>query len=165
MATEFKDLDDFFDSSLRLPVGGKVYVIASPDHKVGLYVQRIVEAVAIIEDGGMPTGEAPKLVLDDGEEVDLYESILGPTFQQMKDDGVPWAKQKMVANTAFIWVAMGDEAAKAFWESGGDPKAASRMGNRSQRRATGSTRTGAASTTRKPASTSGTKRPSRSTKR
>lgn len=162
MATKFQDLDDFFDAALELPIGGKIYRIPSPTAEVGLYVQRIMEAAAWINDGQLPPGEAPKLKLDDDEEVDLYEMVMGPALAEMHADKVAWSKIMLAAQTAFIWIGAGDAAAEAFWTSGGDPKAVSiQANNRAERRAQESKRTGAESTTQRPESMNGTTRPRR----
>lgn len=162
MTTKFQDLDDFFDAALELPISGKVYRIPSPDPEVGLYVQRLMEAAAWINDGQLPPGEAPKLKLNDDEEVDLYETVMGSAMAEMRADKVPWAKIMLAAQTAFIWIGAGDAAAEAFWTSGGDPKAVStQANNRAERRAQESRRTGAEHMTQKPESMNGTRRPKR----
>lgn len=159
MATKFQDLDNFFDSALELPIGGKVYRIESPTAEVGLYVQRLMEAAAWINDGQLPPGEAPKLKLDDNEEVNLYETVMGAAMAEMQTDGVPWAKIMLAAQTAFIWIGAGDAAAEAFWTSGGDPKAVSiQANNRAERRGRESRPTGAEHMTQRPESMNGTRR-------
>jgi hypothetical protein len=103
--------------------------------------------------------------LDDGEEFDLYKLLLGDVLAEMKADKVPWPKIQFCANTALIWIAMGDQAAEAYWISGGDPKASPLSANRAQRRAAEFKRTDAANTTNEPESMSGTRRPTRSSRR
>lgn len=159
MTTKFQNLDDFFDAALELPIGKKVYRIPSPSADVGLYVQRLMEAAAWINDGQLPPGDAPKLKLNDDEEVDLYQVVMGPAMDEMKADGVLWSKIMLAAQTAFIWIGAGDAAAEAFWASSGDPKAVSmQANNRAERREQASKRTAEAHTTRPQASMSGTTR-------
>lgn len=165
MALQLPDLDQFFDATLPLPVGGKTYVIQPPTSETGLYVQKLIETGAIIASGGELPADAPKPDLDDGEELDLYKMLLGGALAEMKRDRVPWPKIQFCANTALIWIGMGDQAAEAYWISGGDPKASPLSANRAQRRATAFRPTGEESTTPGPESTNGTRRRNRSSSR
>lgn len=167
MASTFPDLDDFFDDSLKLPIKGKVYTVKPPSDKVGLYVQRLMEAGAKVASGELPDIDAPKLVLDDDEEKDLYTLICGAeVLAELEADGVSWPKRQLFANTVFIWVGMGEQAALAYWQASGDPKAGLLPGaNRETRRATEFRRTDAASTSQNPDSMSGTTRPTTSSRR
>ncbi|SDJ53994.1 DUF7426 family protein [Nonomuraea jiangxiensis] len=47
MAAAFKDHDEFFDATLKLPVGGKTYVIPPSSAEVGLLCQRLMQAVRV----------------------------------------------------------------------------------------------------------------------
>lgn len=154
----FDDLDQYFDDTLSLPVGGKTYVIAGPDAETGLFCQRLMTA-GVAASAGLPTpASMPDLKMDDDAETAFYRRILGDVYDQLVADGVSWPKIQIVAQTAFFWIASGKEMAEAFWRSGGDPKAssASAAPNRASRR---STSTAAARTTKPRASTSGTKSP------
>ncbi|MEU1883432.1 hypothetical protein ABZ470_39515 [Streptosporangium sp. NPDC020072] len=115
---KFKDLDDFFDDSLPLPVGGKTYRIPPPSAEVGLYCQRLAEA-GVAAASGKDVSEAN---LDDANELELYGKVLGPVYDQLVADGVSWPRIKHVAVTAFLWIVGNDDAAAAFWEQG--PEAA-----------------------------------------
>lgn len=159
----FKDLDEFFDDSLKLPVGGKTYVIPGPSAETGLWCQRRMIAAQRNkrrQDAGQPIEDDG---LDDDEEADLYQRCLGPVYDQMIADDVAWNKIKHCGITAYLWCAGNVVAAEQYWES--DPEALARAQNRAARRATaksGSKRktVGAAETmTRRRASTSGTKSP------
>lgn len=120
----FQDLDEFFDSSLRLPVGGTTYVVPSPDAATGLYAQRLFQIfVNARTDRKVAEEDLAKLQLEDGEERDLYMRLLGPVYQQMVDDGVQWEKLKFCGTTALMWVAVSLQAAEKFWERGGIPEA------------------------------------------
>lgn len=166
MASTFPDLDDFFDDSLKLKIRGKTYSVPAPSDKVGLYVQRLIEAGAKVASGEIPSDDAPKLDLDDAEEINLYELICTKEIlAQLEADGVSWPKRQLFANTVFIWIGMGEQAALAYWTSAGDPKAGgSLLGNRETRRAMESKRTGVESTTPRHDSTNGTKRPRKSSR-
>ncbi|MEV0379809.1 hypothetical protein [Nonomuraea sp. NPDC050643] len=167
--TTFQDLDEFFDDSLRLPVGGKWYVIPAPDAEVGLLCQRLMHASLAAEQG--ETVEDPKLtelaeiVLNDDEERDLYQRILGPVWDELRADKVTWPRIQHVGATALVWVAAGKDAAAKIWASGGAGEAPAP--NRATRRATAATSTrsrgSATTTTRTTASRSRKAAPSRGT--
>lgn len=164
---KFADLDEFLESSLTLPVGGRMYVIESPDAELGLWCQRLYTLALQIQQGETPSPIPPlKALPDDPDQTPitaesnasvpqderLFRRLLGPVWDQLHADRVPWHKIKMVAETAVFWVGAGLELAEAYWNSGGNPEALSP--NRKARR---STNTGGANTTKKPASGNGTK--------
>ncbi|GAA2895567.1 DUF7426 family protein [Nonomuraea rubra] len=167
--TQFQDLDEFFDDTLPLPVGGKWYRIPAPDAEVGLLCQRLMHASMAAEQG--ETVDDPKLnelaevVLSDDEERDLYQRILGPVWHELRTDGVSWPKVQHVGATALVWVAAGKEAAAKIWASGGVGEAPAP--NRATRRATAAAATStrsrgsATTTTRTTASRSRKAAPSR----
>ncbi|MFI6886753.1 DUF7426 family protein [Streptosporangium canum] len=150
----FKDLDEFFDDTLRLPVGGKTYVIPAPDAEVGLLCQRLMNAGIAAESGEEVDGEEltnlAAVVLTDDQEQDLYKRILGPVYVELFNDGLTWPKIQHIGSTALIWVAVGTDAAVKFWTSSGEAQAP----NRSTRRATAA----AARSTRSRGSATGTTR-------
>lgn len=118
----FHEIDEA--PELRLPVSGKTYVVASPDAKTGLWVTSMMQATGAVLAGVVPEEDA-RLELDDDEERDLYRRILGPTYDELMDDKVPWHTFKRIGTTAFVWVAFGDDAAERAWNRGrdDDPKA------------------------------------------
>ncbi|SDL73099.1 hypothetical protein SAMN05421874_12822 [Nonomuraea maritima] len=118
----FKDLDEFFDPTLPLPVGGKTYVIPPPSAEVGLLCQRLMQAGVAAHSGQAVDAEGlnqlAEVVLDDDQEKDLYQRILGPVWDQLIADKVAWPKILHVGQTALIWIAAGMEPAAKHWESG-----------------------------------------------
>jgi hypothetical protein len=152
---QFQDLDQVFDDSLRLPIGGKVYTIAPPDAELGLWVQRLMAAAVGIANGSPVPENAPSLTLNDKDERELYPRLLGSAFDQLVQDGVRWSKIQMVAYTTFWWISSGIDAASEFWNSGGVPKAPL---SRREAKPSGSTKgTGGGNTTRRQGSSSGTR--------
>ena len=152
----FKTLDEFLGDSLDLPAkctDGEVrtFHIASPDAENGLKVERLMEiGIQLAAD---PEAEPDAAALDDVAELNLYKAALGATY----DDALaqlPWAKFRVMALTASLWITQGIEAAEKFWNAGGDP---SQMGpaNRAERRASSP----AAKSTPSRASRSGTSTP------
>jgi len=124
----FKDLEEFFDPALRLPIRSKTYVIASPDARTGMWCQKmIVTATTAAAGGDITEADIESLELDDEQEQTLYQRLLGETLTQMQDDGVPWEWIKHAGMTAFLWVASNRDAAEAFWNvAPGEPKRRSR---------------------------------------
>lgn len=162
----FKDLNDFFDPTLPLPIRGKVYVVPSPDAKLGVKVQRLV-ALGFAANSGVELEEADvaSLDLDDAEERDLIPRLLGSAYTEMLDDGIPWEMVKHAGETAIMWIGVGYEAAEAHWENAPgksrrptpqDRKAPAR---KQTTRKTSSTRTSSAT----PASPAGSTAPSPAT--
>jgi hypothetical protein len=159
----FEALDNFLDDYLDLPVrvrGGevRVYRIEDPPAEDGIRIERITTLAARLA-AGQKAADLP--VLDDDEERDLYRMCLGDTYDEMLADGVGWAQFKHVALTVMFWVIADKETAHEFWQTGQQPgKAPNREARRAQaRRATSAS--AEASTTPRPASTSGTRADSR----
>lgn len=126
----FKDLDDFFDDALRLPIGGKTYVITI-SAKAGLRFQRAFGLVMAANAGAQLTAEdLASLELDDDDEKDLFTGVLGPVYQEMLDDGLSWPKIRHAAMTAFMYAA-GDKAlAEQVWNNPGAVDAAGKAPKR-----------------------------------
>jgi len=145
---KLKALDEFFDDTLTLPVGGKEYTIPAPDAETGLLCQRLMQA-GVAAAAGQQTDLSDLAELDDDQETDLYKRCLGPVYDQLIADKVTWPRIKHCGVTAFLWIAADLETAMKFWDSGGAPEALAP--NRAASEA-------AASTTRSRGSTSGTSR-------
>ncbi|MFD6885140.1 hypothetical protein [Streptomyces sp. NPDC059957] len=145
----FEALGELLDEALTLPIRGKPYRVPAPSAEVGLLTQALVHAAAVAADGG----RADEQVLADAAERNHYRDVLGPTYDELIADGVSWPELKHAALTCMVWIAQDRVAAERFWNSGGDPNRLAP--NRAARR-----RSGGASTTKSPASTSGTSTPS-----
>lgn len=153
----FRDLDEFLDDSLRLPIGGTTYVVPPVDAKTGIIFERLLAAGVTVANGGELEGDLSP-ILDDDQELTLYERALGTAYQQMIDDGVSWPRIKLAGVTSFLFTTAGAEVAEAYWSSGGASQGEAVAPNRAARRAqTRSSSTGGASTTRERVSGSGTK--------
>lgn len=127
----FQELDEFFDDTLELPIRGKIYKIPSPDGETGLWCQRVFEVGARVESGQkVPASQSAKLQLNDNDERELYDRVLGPAKQEMLDDGLTWARISAAAQTAIIWIATDRTTAEKYWNEqvvGGGPKAQPRQ--------------------------------------
>lgn len=157
----FEALDELLDESIRLPLPGRdgtrrEYAIPSPPAEDGLLVERIIgEFRQAARENTRPDLE----FLNDDEERDLYRLVLGPAYDEMVENGVPWAWLKHASMTAMVWISTGTQAAENYWATkGGRPEP--QAPNRATRRA--STRKGsspAAKSTPKRGSQSGTSTP------
>lgn len=149
----FKDLRETLDSTLDLPIGGKTYTIPPISAEVGLRMQEIVnlasKAAQSQKDGKeYEMSERDRALLSDDEETVLYQDALGTSWDEMMEDGVTWEELKLCALTAMFYATQGEEFAEAYFNSAGKVQAP----NRAERRMATRTRTGAATTTKKPAS-------------
>jgi len=149
----FQDLSEFFESSLRLPIRGKEYVVPSPDAETGLWVQMMMSTAAKAARGqDVDPEKIAALDLDDDEERGLFGRLLGSAFDEMIEDRIPWEHVKHAGMTALIWTNGTLEDAEKFWATAGQlPEAPAP--NRETRRASKASGT----TMRSRASTSGTR--------
>ncbi|KJK50271.1 hypothetical protein UK23_11405 [Lentzea aerocolonigenes] len=147
----FVDLSEVLDADLSLPYKGKTYVVPPVDAETGLRFQRLA-AVAAQAAKAAESGEAfnpDDIALDDDQEADLFERALGPVYDEMLADRVPWPVLKVAGMTAWLDAAFNRETAEAYWNAAGSPNQTA--GNRTTRRA-------ADRSTRRQGSASGTTR-------
>lgn len=171
----FKDYKEFV-APLTLPIMGKEYVIQPVSAKLGaklmLSVERAQEIMRVMDENERAESEAlakgetppepqpiPDFEFEDGEnEEELYKEILGKeTIALMESDNVPYSSIRLAGLTGYHDFLYGREAAEAFWNSGGDPKALAENLAGIQESTVSTTSTDEETTTKKPASTSGTK--------
>lgn len=115
----FKQLEEFFDASITLPINGKDYEIQSPDAETGIFCQRLMAGAATVMTGQeISDKDAEKLRLDDDEESDLYQRLLGSVWDELFADQVPWTLIKHAGSTALVWVTQSREDAEEFWSQG-----------------------------------------------
>ncbi len=170
-------LSEFFRPGLEL--GGvpgrdeveRSYVVPLPSAELGLWCQLLAEQGGRIHSASTAEemqeiitaieAELPELGADAKT---MAQKVLGSAYAAMMADGVDHLSIQYCGNTAYAWIVGGEEAAERYWKSGGQPGEAQRPANRQERRA-GRTNTGAANATKQPASTSGTRSPTRSSRR
>lgn len=159
MAGKFEALDELLDEFIELPVPSvkypdrKKYRIFSPSAKDGLFIERLTTvAVNLVEGGEQVNTE----MLDDGEERELYQRLLGSTFDEMVGDEVKWVWLRHTALTALMWVSSGLNTAEKFWAAAGNPEGLAP--NREARRSKQRDGSAAANSTRRRGSTNGTNR-------
>ena len=115
---------DTLDRNLHLPIDGKTYVIAPPDIPTGRYITKVMSVGMQAANGHMPSDKTVgSLKLNDDEEADLYERILGDVADEMVADGVDFNSYALAGQAMMIWVVADKEKAMEFWNSGGNPKA------------------------------------------
>jgi hypothetical protein len=111
------------DPVLRLPIKGKTYVVQSPNAATGLFVQSLMSAAQMSRAGFAVDAADTRLVLEDDDERNLYERVLGDTYDQLVADDVKWPHIQRAGQATLLWIHRDEEAAEAFWNGGTDPKA------------------------------------------
>jgi hypothetical protein len=112
------------DPVLRLPIKGKTYVVKSPNAATGLFVQSLMSAAQMSRAGFAVDAADTRLVLDDDDERNLYQRVLGDTFDELVADGIAWPHLERAGKTTMLWIHRGQDAAELFWNGGTpDPKA------------------------------------------
>lgn len=149
----FKDLAELADDPvLELPIDGQIFVVHGVDAETGIWANLVLELGQAAKAGKDVDGSR----LDDDQERDAYRRLLGDTYQELLDAGVKWERIKHCAYTALIWITSSMSNAEEFWltwQKSAEGEAEALEPNRASRRASAA----AASTTRKRASTSGTR--------
>lgn len=152
-----RDLSAFFDESLKYPdipwrrredpadpespmIEGKTtYSVKSPDAKTGLYLSSIAR-IGVNAAAGVPIVDADlaKIKLDDDGERNLYQTVLGTTYDDMLRDGVDWTMLQHIGQDAYLTFALNEETAAAALALAVARvgEAPARPANRAQRRAT-----------------------------
>lgn len=158
MTDQLHDTDDFLteDEPIVLTYRGKDYEIRPATARTGLDMRRLFAATERAQNGEELSDRDKEILNRDSE--DVWQELLGDTFDELMDDGVTFGALDLIGNTAVMWAAQDRDMALEFWENEGKAPAP----NRAQRRAA-KTRTGGATTTKRQASGTGTStRPSRS---
>lgn len=121
----FKDLGDWAQLvGLRLPIGGRVYLLPPISAELGPRVQALIDYGIDIALGNDPEADDAGQVLDDVAERDLYKEVLGQVYDVMQADGVPWAALKHAAMTSIIDATRDRAEAELYWERLGKPEPA-----------------------------------------
>jgi hypothetical protein len=128
---------------LIFPIGGKDYTVPPATLDQGLLV------LSILNGKDPDWAEKPM--------TELFELVLGDTWQQMRADGVPLEAANRAGFAAVADIQEGREAAEAIWESSLNPEALAAQ----EAAKTSATSTGTASEneTPQPASTTATTSP------
>lgn len=180
--TDYDDLAAFLsDDALRLPPiksrkhpNGKSYTVPSPDAETGLWLNSVANLgiLAAADEGGQVLSPQQKasLELDDNDERNFHQRVLGTAYDEMLADGVSWVVLTRLSSYVFTYYGISPEVANDAMKAGafGGPKAPARPADRqpAKPRSTRSTSpaapkvppaSGASRTTRRAAGTSGSR--------
>ena len=100
----FKDLSEFFDPDLRLPIRGKTYTITSPNAEQGIKIR------ALFAD--------PEETITNEVEYDTIRQLLGPVWDEMNADGVSWVETMHAGRTALMYYGISPSVGETHWEHG-----------------------------------------------
>ena len=162
----FASASETLDHTLTLPLSnGKEYTIPPISAKAGLELKEIMTLAETVARRVKNDGEDQETVIadvftskgyDTAEFDTIGERALSKAVRdQMIEDDVPYPELQLAETTAFLWhtISDGGQQAESYWASGGKaPKP-----NRAQRRTGTQTQPAEGTTTKKPASRSGTK--------
>lgn len=95
-----KDLDDFFDADLHLPIRGKKYTVAAPDYDEAKRLREHVVANSALP-APAQTHEAIK--------------VLGPALDEMVADNLPWSMILHAGRTAIAHYGASPDIAEIHW--------------------------------------------------
>ena len=116
-----RDLDEFLDPAMRLPIHGKTYAVKSPPYEVGLKATHLWTIGAAVGQGvEVSDADLKSLELSDDDEHDMLVRLLGDTYAEMTADGLPWIWVRHAGITIMFWVVLDRAAAESFWESPGE---------------------------------------------
>jgi hypothetical protein len=123
---EFKELTTDQDA-ITLPINGQKYTIAAVDADLGLFLTELSTIVTAVESGAKPSEAQIDSLKSMVEKLDLNSEegirrTLGPAFDQMRADGVPWAKIQLAVSTVVTWTVADKKTAIQVW-NGMPPKA------------------------------------------
>lgn len=100
----FKDLSEFFDPDLKIPVRGKVYRIPAPNALDGLRLRKAFND--------------PSAHYTDDDEIEEWKLLLGPVWDEMIEDGIDWKSLSHVGRTAMFYYGLGETLAQVTWQTG-----------------------------------------------
>lgn len=133
MALQLKELSEAIaDGALDFPINGKVYTAPAVSAQTGLEAQRFMHLGRIegkhaqeaqaARAAGKPIPDEPELddedqaVLDDWTQPEaLFEKMLGPALDEMYADDVPFPMVQRAAQTMFMYITSGEDAAAQAW--------------------------------------------------
>lgn len=132
--------DDALDTppipSTKHPAG-RSYRIPSPDADTGVRLTAMVTlGVAFASGADLDQREAKKLKLDDNQEKDFLEDVLGSAYGEMVADGVSWTRIQRLGRYCLLHFTLGPEAAADEVQRGEAP--APNRATRRAKKATGS---------------------------
>lgn len=114
---------------------GRSYRIPSPDAATGIRLTAMVNlGVGLASGAKMDPRDAEKLKLDDDQEKEFLEEVLGSAYIQLVADGVSWVRIQRLGRYCLLYFTLGPEAAASEAQGGAKPGEAPAP-NRETRRA------------------------------
>lgn len=113
-----KDLREFHDPHLHLPIGGKTYTVKAPNARDGLRLKAYVLSP-----------DSADMTVSGRANIEMIAMILGSTYDPATDtmtgglwdeliaDGIPLDEVYHVANTAIAHFAVGEVFGEFWWEN------------------------------------------------
>lgn len=125
-ADEFKELTTS-DDTITLPISGKKYTIEAVDADLGLFLTELSTLMTAVEGGAEPSQQQLDELKSMVQRLDLNSEdgirrTLGPAYDDMRADGVPWSKIKLAVSTVVTWTIADKKTAIQVW-NGMPPKA------------------------------------------
>lgn len=122
--------EDFFDfledDALTIPgvrstahPEGKTYKIPSPDAETGMRLSALAEiAVKVNKNLDVDKRDVTRLHLNDDEEREFSQQVLGVAYEELLADGVSWVRMQRITQYAYVHFAFSPEAAREAAERG-----------------------------------------------
>lgn len=108
-----RDLREFHDPNLHLPINGKVYTVKSPNAEQGLEIKRY-----IVDPEADPADELKYVAMLLGATYDPdTDTMSGGLWDEMNADGVPFSEIIHAGNTAMAHYGVGAEYGEFWWET------------------------------------------------
>jgi hypothetical protein len=119
----FADLAAQIRGGFDLPYAGRSYFVPHPPARDGLWLQALMDGAAEAALTHAIGAANKKILVADEQERTAYQLAMGPAYDAMVDDNVPWPVLKHAGMTAWLYWTRGEEAAERYWERLADPKA------------------------------------------
>lgn len=108
-----RDLREFHDPNLHLPIDGKVYTVKSPNAELGLEIKRFTA-----DPDADPADEIYYIAKLLGAEYDKEtDTMSGGLWDEMCADGIPYQECLHVGNTAMAHYGVSPEFGELWWET------------------------------------------------
>lgn len=108
-----RDLREFHDPHLHLPINGKTYTVKSPNADLGLRIK-----ARTIDPENSPDTEVNLIAQLLGAEYDPEaDTMTGGLWDEMNADGIPYNEIIHVGNTALAHYGVSPEFGELWWET------------------------------------------------
>lgn len=113
-----KDLREFHDPHLYLPINGKTYTVKAPNAEDGLRLKTYVMSDSSVDMtvAGKANIEMVAIVLNSTYDP-ATDTMSGGLWDELVADGIPLAEIMHIANTAIAHFAVGENFGTYWWEN------------------------------------------------